>query len=803
MTIRFDDEGRTVALGVRDLAEAGGPRGHLTLDVVQRLATRAAQGREVHSRWQTSRAAVDDAYRAEVRLQHQTEVDGWTVTLHGRVDGLTEVEGHTVVEEVKSTALDAASLYASSLTDWPAYVAQLEVYLWMLAEAGHAGPVGRLVLVSIADGSQHVLGVSLDREAVSSRIEEVFSRLVAQRERRLAWLAGRRQQIVPPPHDTWRPGQRELADAVGWGVDAQHVVMVEAPTGLGKTAAVMAGVLRVALAHDKQVFWATARTTQQAAPLDTLERLAAAGLPLRAVRLRAKEKACLNDVVACSPDRCPYAEAYHDKVREQRLIEALVEEGRVTADRLAEVGRDHLVCPFELGIDLTSHVDVVVGDYNYVFEPGAHLRRHFGDAGSSDWIVVVDEAHQLVDRARGWLSPRLEATAADQARQQLEAAGSAYAPFAELAHEAAELVRDEVHRAPLPERGSVTRAHPDVERLTSLADTIDGVGLDYALLTQRQPIQGDGDDDPWRTVGRQVLRMAQRVEQMGDETVPLIDQAVGREELRLLCLDPASYLGPRIERLGGLVACSATLSPHRFYLDLLGLGHRSDTVDRLVVPSPFPAENRPVLVAPRVSTLFRDREAHAPRTARLLQDGIEAVPGNVAVYFPSFAMLDDLVDRFTLARPVLRQTPGMDDDTRQAQLDALAMATEPVVLAAVLGGIFAEGIDLPAGALSAVMVVGPALPPVGVERDLLREHFDARFGEGFAYASLIPGMTRVVQAAGRLIRRPEDRGVVWLVGRRFRWRDVSALLPEHWPVDTPDDPVAATRTFFSESTLSS
>jgi DNA excision repair protein ERCC-2 len=173
----------------------------------------------------------------------------------------------------------------------------------------------------------------------------------------------------------------------------------------------------------------------------------------------------------------------------------------------------------------------------------------------------------------------------------------------------------------------------------------------------------------------------------------------------------------------------------------------------------------------------------------------------VAVYFPSFDMLDDLVGRLTLARPVLRQERGLDDEARQALLDGLSQG-DPVVLAAVLGGVFAEGIDLPPGALDAVMVVGPALPPVGLERDLLRACYEARYGEGFAYASLVPGLTKVVQAAGRLIRRPDDRGVVWLVGRRFRWTDVAALLPDDWAVEIPDDPVAATHAFFSEGTLS-
>lgn len=798
MTLRFDDDGRRIDLSVRDLADAAGPRGHLSLGVVQRLTARAQQGREVHEAWQRHQAALDEAYRAEVRLKHQVEIDGWTVTLHGRVDGLTEVEGHTVVEEVKSTALDAFRLFPTTLADWPGYVAQIEVYLWMLHEARHELPVGRLVLVSVADASQHVLGVRIDPDEVGGRVNTVFEDLVARRERRIAWLAQRRSREVPIPHGAWRPGQRELADAVGWGLDAGHKVLAEAPTGLGKTAAAMHGVLRHALAHDQQVFWATARTTQQDVPLATLERFAEAGLPLRAVRLRAREKGCLNDVVACHPDRCPYARDYHDTVREHRLVEGLVEEGHVTAERLAEVGRAHEVCPVELGLDLTSHVDVVVGDYNYVFDPGAHLRRHFGESPSDGWVVVIDEAHQLVERARGWLSPHLDASLARDARTQLLAGGPHLAPFAELADAVAAFLEEQVHRAPLPDRGDTTRVAPDLPRLRALADRIDAVGLDYALLFAERPHLEPGADDAWLALARQVLSTSQRFDEADEASVPLLCQTPGEERLSLLCLDPSGWLGPRITRLGGFVGLSATLSPTSFYVDLLGLGTE---VDRYRVGSPFEPAHRPVFVAPRVSTMWRDRAAHAARTAELLQAGIEAVPGNVAVYFPSFDMLDDLVDRMTLDRRLIRQRRGLDDAARAALLAELGAEGGPAVLAAVLGGIFAEGIDLPPGALSAVMVVGPALPPVGVERDLLREHYEARYGMGYHYASLVPGLTRVVQAAGRLIRRPEDRGVVWLVGRRFRWKDIAALLPADWAIEQPDDPVQATRAFFDEGRL--
>lgn len=795
MPVRYDDDARTLALSVRDLVEEGAPSGHLVLEVVQTRAARAAAGRAAHVAWQAERASEDEAFRAEVTLKRQVAVGEWTALVWGRVDGLHDVDGRSVVEELKSTALDARRLYGTTAADWPAWVEQLRVYLWMLAQGGSPDPIGRLVLVSLADGARHVLGVPLDREAVDAYVRTRLAALVAARVRRLAWMTSRRARAVPLPHAEWRTGQREIAESIEWNLDAGNAVLVEAPTGIGKTAAAMVGVLRHALRTDRQVFWATAKGTQQAGVVRTAARLA--GLDLRSVALLAKEKACLNGVVRCRPDACTYADGYYDKLAARGLPGALADLGaHVDAARLEAVGREVRVCPFELALDLTGETDLVVGDYNYVFEPSVHLRRHFGEDGSRGWVVVADEVHQLVDRARDWFSPRIEVALAREAGARLWTSGPEFGPFVALAQRIEGLVLRTAHGPVGRVAGDLAVAEPPADALRALAAELDAVALDYALLRAERPPSGASDDDPWVTLARQVLRFSAALDERGDETVALVGRAEGAERLQLLCLDPSRHLGPRIARLGGFVGLSATLSPPAFYRDLLGLD--AQKLDVVTVGSPFPPKHRKVLVAPRVSTAFRDREKHAEPTARLVSACAEAVPGNVAVYFPSFAMLDDIVGRLAIpGRELVVQRPGMDDALRAEALARLGTGGPPKVLCAVLGGVFAEGIDLPAGALAAVIVVSPALPPVGLERDLLREHYEARYGAGFLYASLVPGMTRVVQAAGRLHRRPEDRGVIVLVDRRFRWRDVAALLPAEWRPSVETDPVPEIRAFFS------
>jgi Rad3-related DNA helicase len=331
-----------------------------------------------------------------------------------------------------------------------------------------------------------------------------------------------------------------------------------------------------------------------------------------------------------------------------------------------------------------------------------------------------------------------------------------------------------------------------------LAERAAELALDHARLTWDAPLLPEGERDPWVLLCFRLYRLRDALQEGRPIEGSVALASAGEEGPRvgLSCLDPAPWLAPQLARFGGLVGASATLRPLTVYRDLLGL---PATTRLASLPSPFPPEHRLVVRATRVSTALRDRPAHAARTAQLLEEIIAAVPGNVAVYFSSFAMLEDLAGRLALpGREVLRQTPRLSAEERARWLARLGGGGAPVVLAAVLGGIFAEGVDLPAGTLRAVLVVGPGLPPVGLERELLKARYEERFGRGFSLAFWVPGLTRVTQAAGRLLRRPEDRGVIVLIDRRFRWRDVAALLPEDWAIEDPIDPAGAVRAFFAQ-----
>lgn len=810
--LRFNDTARTLELGVHDLIEVGPATGHLRLQVAWSARTRMKAGQAAHTEWQASRAAESEAFQREVSVKHTLVVRGWEVTIQGRMDGLTEEAERMVVEELKSSTLPADRLQRLVLEDVHDWATQVRLYLWFLAAKGHAA-VGRLVVLSLHDGSRRVLHVPPDPE-LELWVHAQLEHLLLEREARIAWQARRRGAPVPFPHDSWRPGQASLADDAADALRRGHHLLLSAPTGYGKTAAALHAALRVARDTGQRVFFATARTTQQAMAAQTVAAMAEAGLPIRAVAIRAREKICLNEVVVCRPDCCPYAERYHDKVAQADLLHHLWGEhcGTPAVESIVQVARDHVACPFALTLDLVRQADLVIGDLNYVFDPSVRLAEIAESPGQ--WLIVVDEAHNLPERALSAASPELRAAVADAAAEALRTGPIAgrSVPFAQVAEDLAEWLRAGMatvsRDARDGEESGPVEEVVDRRLFRDIAQRFEGLALDYALLKAETNPFPSGSPDLWLDCARAVSRLRTALQRAGEETVAIWRRGRRRRRarsrpaapagqlallrgpserpdlrdpggLKLLCREPAKVLGPLFKELGGSLCMSATLEPLDFYAAMMGipedrLAHRRE-------PCPFPPEQRLVRVCGEVSTAWRDRERDREATAALLSEALAAVPGNVAVFFPSFAFRDAVEPLLELPRerPVLRQSRGMAEDERAAVLATLRRG-EGHVLLGVLGGIFSEGIDLPGDGLVAAVIVGPALPQANLERRLLQAWFEQRHGEGFRYAWLVPGMCRVVQAAGRVVRTAEDRGAIVLVGQRFRRRQYAELLPSDW-----------------------
>jgi len=799
--IRFVDEKRQLKLSVHDVIDSGPPNGDLYLTVAWSATTRMRIGTEIHTQYQQQALVDDPNFQKEVTVRHVVSLDGWEVEITGRIDGVIIDNGYHRVEEIKTSTLPGSALVQKDLSDMPHWRTQVELYLYFLAGQGIVS-TGELVVISVVDGYQHRLKVPSNPDQ-KSYVERQLRWLIQEREKQIAWYATRATAVakgIPFAHAQWRAGQEEMSQFLERDLSENKVLLVSAPTGYGKTAASLYSVLQIAYRTHRKIFFATARNTQQAMVEDTLRKMHDRGVPVRAVSLRAKEKSCLNDVVSCRPDRCPYADQYYDKLYDTKLFETIWDEGVILADKLAEVGGKHTVCPYELSKNLVASADVVIGDYNYLFDPSVRLNSIAQNP--QGWMVIVDEAHNLPNRAQGYGSPTIRIqtiwNGVDSVRQDVN-----FYRFAEPLQKLLDWLLFEVQRDGESTDGYGQRSTSleegiHVELLNEVVNDIQQMALEYAVQRYEKPLSPDVDGDPWYEAAWSVLSFHTALERAGDETV-VIWQRVGRDRNRalqislldfespaqhpdtgveLLCRDPSILLGAFFDKIGAAICMSATLEPFDFYTNLLGLD-----VDRLCLhkfESPFPVENRASFVLPFVSTLYRNREREHPRIARLLQKIVESITGNIAVFFSSFVVLEDIRTQMILGdRKALVQTRRMKETGRRRLLKKMGKG-EGHVLFAVMGGIFSEGIDLPGNALEAAVIIGPSLPQASLSRKLMQRWYEERYGEGFRYAWVIPGMARVSQAAGRVIRTERDRGMVILVGNRFAKPLYKDLFPTEW-----------------------
>lgn len=790
MAIRYNDEEKRLSLSVRDVLLRAEPRGDLRLAAVSSSA-RLAMGRAVHADEQAARLDEESTYDAEVSVQFSLVAAGWECTVKGRIDGLMVSESATLVEEIKSTLLPSEVVESRSAADWPEWSGQVALYVWLLESTGRGPANGQLVIVSLADGARVILPVPVDLGEIEALVVARLESLVEEREAWLAWRNTRANSGVPFAHERFRRGQESVAQEVYEAIEQSKQLLLSAPTGTGKTAAVLQGALKAAARRGLRVFFATAKGTQREMVERTLEQMVERELPIRAVSLTAREKLCLNDTVDCRAEACRFAEGHFDRLSESDALRSSWTRSVLSTNSVRQIGETRRLCPHALGGDLAAAADVVVGDYNYVFDP--RMNASWFSHGTEDWVVIVDEAHNLVERARSYGSPRLSARLAYEAEYWLaDQIGEGSAIHGAFCNRLARAIEDSWVDPDLEKEGEWETDLQEREFLDLMREA-EELGIHYALLAgqRRSP------EDPYFELLQSFQRFMNVLRSSGEETLRIYGHS--EEEgswLRLLCLDPSVFLRKRLDALFGLVLMSATLRPAQYHQDLLGLD--PERVRIAEFDSGFPSENRGVYLATRVSTAWRDRAKHRERTGELLRRIVEASPGHTAIYYSSYGMLESLAPlcEQEQVRDLL-QSSEMSESEREEVRHQLETTEEKVVLHAVLGGVFSEGVDLPQGCLKTVVVVGPGLPAVGVERERIRDWCEERYGEGFQYGFLVPGLSKVIQAAGRVVRSSEDRGAVVLVGRRFGWREYRDLLPPEWVVNRVEDPAESVRQFWA------
>jgi DNA excision repair protein ERCC-2 len=750
---------------------------------------RALAGIRGHQRMQRSRPS---GYQKEVRLYHELESEEFTLRVQGRIDGLLATPEEVLIEEIKTVQGKWNGLAE------PLHWAQVKCYGFMYASSqGLEKLTLRLTYLDLVTDTATEFSGQFTRRDLAAVFERAASIYLEWLGERLRWCLRRDRSIeeLPFPFPTYRAGQRSLAVAAYRALASGGRLFLEAPTGIGKTISVVFPALK-AMGQGKleRIFYLTARTVGRAVAEKALNELRQAGAQVRALTLTARDRICLQAGQPCDPAACPFARGYYDRLK--GAMRAALERDEISRPVLEEVGRQYQVCPFELSLDLSAWVDAVICDYNYVFDPKVYLRRHFGEE-PGDYAFLVDEAHNLVDRAREMFSADLGLREVREVRRAVRLAlprcaralgrlGSAMRRLCQAPASAGPAgTRDGegLRQARMPASG-LGPAAPTGEGFASPELPADLLPLLETALKEAGTWLAENEPAQFREALLELffrLHSFQRTAALYDERYVTLCQPGADGRVRLFCLDPSRLLRQALARGKAAVFFSATLTPPAYYRDLLG-GEPEDPLVQLA--SPFPPENLAVLMHDRIHTRFNSRAETLSDVAQAIRALTEERRGNYIVYFPSYQYLRAVQEEFQALRPAVRllaQRPGMSDLEREAFLAAFAAGhAETLVGFAVMGGIFGEGIDLVGERLIGAIIVGVGLPQLCLERDLIRDLFQENTGSGFDYAYTYPGMNRVLQATGRVIRSETDRGVVLLIDTRFGEPRYRRLFPTWW-----------------------
>jgi len=781
MAVRIDLKNKKVSLGVGDLpAESlatAGRIGGVSAFVRMNL------GREAHADYQCAQANRHAAYASEITVRHKTDVDGFAVTIQGRIDGVFRGEP-TIIEEIKSVVLAPPSFGALAADTHPHYVEQLRLYCFFITVQEQKVTLGRLVFINVADGARkefEFAGPFDDcGQLIAERVRLLIARAVEEERQHAArrLLAGG----LAFPHPKPRRHQDEMIAGVERALASGRHLLVNAPSGIGKTAGALFPVVKDALANDRRVFFVTAKNTQQAIAMATVRPMGNS-----AVQIHAREKMCINSVYACREEFCPFLQNMTLKVQQTGALERLLDKRLVTPQMAMDAGRGVSVCPFELALMLAEMTDAIVCDYNYVFDPQVYFRRFFLDEDYSDAVLVIDEAHNLLQRAMDYYSPvlrrrqlhevgknlrHLEPSLARDIRKWLSVIDDVFESLARRQGDECSQLEDEEPRAAAEKIVvDAPRAH-----FEDLKAAFNKLAIRYQLdkATGGRAIP----DDPVEEFFSEFSRYCAVLAMDGEEFSHVFDSSPG-QALQIVCKDPSRLLAERLDGFHSVIAMSATLAPMNFYRQMLGFG--AERTDTLSLPSPFPKENRRIIVVPNVLTTYRARGANYGKIADIIAATAQARRGNYMALFPSYDFLKSVADRLDDGGiELLVQTPKMNEAQRAELLSSLQTTEPPKLVLAVQGGLFAEGVDFAGEQLIGVIVVSPALPQVSFERELMRRYYDQKHGKGFAFAYLYPGMNRVIQSVGRLIRNETDRGVAVLVCQRFKQTQYTTLFPPDW-----------------------
>jgi DNA excision repair protein ERCC-2 len=753
---------KTLKISVVELITYLFPTG--SLGYAPTKSSRLLEGAELHRKLQSISKGI-----AEVPLLRIVELDDCMIHFHGRADQVYLENQQTVIREIKSTYTSPEQINPEAMQrDWLQAIAYAFL---MLADKENLQFILELCYIHLPGKELTFFRKTYDTTSIEELGLKLLKSWLEWKQKAWEWENYRNQSLefAQFPFSSLRKGQQELMDLVHLSISDHSSLWVEAPTGIGKTMATLYPSILSLKGQNHKVFYLSAKTSQQINVVEAVQFLNQQGVKLRHIQLTAKEKLCLHSSSTCDPLSCPFAEGYYDRLME--ALNELLQLENFGSSEAYKIAEKHRLCPFEFLLDASLWADIIIGDYNYFYDPRVYLKRYWDNA-SYQAVVLVDEAHNLVDRSREMYSSLLSKKELLKGMKNLKRkAASLY----EILKQIQSWFKDQEEDLENLYADKCLTLKRFPEALEILLEEAQDAFVKLISQSPKAIL-------PHTTISLyfEICFMLKLLSLYDDRFFSILSMDRKDISIKIACINPSAMLKECNQKSNSVIFFSASLSPLSYYKEALG-GDMDDPEVKL--SSPFPRENLLSMMDPSISTRWKNRPASLKPIKSIIEAAISVKKGKYIAYFPSYQYLNDFVAILPKTPPyeVMVQKTGMKEREKKQYLSAFEEESDRSLLAlAVLGGSFAEGIDLLGEKLHGAIIVGVGLPKIGPERELIRKYYQENLNKGYEYAYLYPGLNKIMQAGGRVIRSEYDRGFILLLEDRFATSSYQKLLPEHW-----------------------
>ena len=711
------------------------------------------EGTRIHALYQSKQG---ENYISEHYLLGFFDIDGVQIKLDGRADGIIKQgDNKYIIDEIKST-LDDLSNFHNEQEEW--HLGQAKCYALMYCnEIGLEDISVRLTYISQIDNSKRIFNYHYTRQELDDYVHDLLNQYLVffWDLERLKENRNKSIEELKFPYTNFRPNQKRLSKYI-FSINKQRGnLYVEAPTGIGKTISTLyPSIKSLTLGENEKIFYLTAKNSGKLSALKAITDMKGIGLKLLDIVITAKEKICFCKGASCNPDECPFAKGYYSKIKSV-IEESIRDYDTFDQKTIENIAANANICPFEFQLDLSLVCDVIICDYNYMFDPISHMQRYF-DEDCSHYIALIDEAHNLVERGKSMYSAALFSKNFKQLKKELRGI------------DAKKLKRELTKTIKFFDEYEMLVMEKDREKLSYFDDD-----FIYRLEALLQALRDEDKNnhqivtETFKDLSMDINRFLNIYEFFDDSYLCYIAKVDEGVSINLSCLDASDKIRKTLKTIHSSTLFSATLSPYDYYLTLLGGNINTDPL--LTLPSPFEKEKLKTIVVPNISTKYKRRDSTYQKVAEYIEAFVSSKIGNYLVYLPSYEYLNKVLEYIDLKdADVIIQEKDMTDIDKDNFIDNfLPNPTRTTVGFVIVGGSFGEGIDLVNDRLIGVVVVGVGLPQICFEKDEERKYFDSKELDGYNYAYVYPGINRVYQAIGRIIRTEDDKGIALLIDDRY------------------------------------